>query len=86
MMRYAYREGWLLRDIFYNAKAIETSSERARRTTLSYLDEQRLLSCLEGQREIEYERKRKYNFIAEGETKRFASTERPTGRPKKAPH
>lgn len=58
MMRYAYREGWLLRDIFYNAKVIETSSEKARSVTLSYRDEQRLLSCLEGQREIEYERKR----------------------------
>lgn len=59
MMRYAYREGWLLRDIFYNAKVIETSSEKARNVTLSYLDEQRLLSCLEGEREIKYERKRK---------------------------
>lgn len=58
MMRYAYREGWLLRDVFYNAKVIETSSEKARSVTLSYLDEQRLLSCLEGEREIEYVRKR----------------------------
>lgn len=59
MMRYAYREGWLLRDVFYNARVIETSSEKARNVTLSYLDEQRLLSCLEGEREIEYERKKK---------------------------
>ncbi len=59
MMRYAYREGWLLRDIFYNANVIETSSERARSVTLSYLDEQRLLSCLEGEREIEYTRTRR---------------------------
>lgn len=59
MMRYAYREGWLLRDIFYNAKVIEASSERARNTTLSFADEQRLLSCLEGEREIDYERTRR---------------------------
>jgi integrase len=38
MMRYAYREGWVLRDIFYNAKVIETSSEKARNVTLSSAD------------------------------------------------
>ena len=46
MMRVAFGKGWILKDIFFNAKVIETSSEQERTRLLSQNEETRLLdSC-----------------------------------------
>jgi integrase len=59
MMRHAYGKGWILKDIFFNAKVIDTSAETERTRILTLAEEARLLSFCEGEREVEYERTRK---------------------------
>lgn len=56
MMRFAYSKGWILRDIFFNAKVIDTSSELERTRLLSKDEETRLLASCQGERQIDYKR------------------------------
>lgn len=57
MMRFAYGKGWILKDIFFNAKVIDTSNEIERHRLLTVSEEKRLLDACQGEREIEYTRK-----------------------------
>lgn len=57
MMRFAYGKGWILRDIFFNAKVIDTASEVERTRLLTKDEETRLLDSCQGERQIEYKRK-----------------------------
>lgn len=59
MMRYALGNGWVLRDIFFNAKVIESSAEIERNRLLTPEEEARLIAACVGEREVVYERKRK---------------------------
>lgn len=56
MMRFAYSKGWILRDIFFNAKVIDTSGELERTRLLSKDEETRLLASCQGERQIDYKR------------------------------
>lgn len=56
MMRFAYGKGWILKDIFFNAKVIEMSAEVERKRLLTPDEEIRLLDACQGEREIEYTR------------------------------
>ena len=56
MMRFAYGKGWILKDIFFNAKVIEMSAEIERTRLLSFDEEMRLLAACQGEREVEYTR------------------------------
>ena len=56
MMRFAYSKGWILKDIFFNAKVIDTSGELERTRLLSKDEETRLLASCQGEREVEYKR------------------------------
>lgn len=56
IMRYAFGKGWILRDIFFNAKVIETSNEIERKRLLSKAEEMRLLASCQGERQIDYKR------------------------------
>ncbi len=58
MMRFAYGKGWILKDIFFNAKVIEMSAEVERKRLLTPSEEIRLLDACQGEREIEYTRVR----------------------------
>ena len=57
MMRFAYGKGWILKDIFFNAKVIDVSAEIERKRLLSSDEEVRLLAACQGEREIIYKRK-----------------------------
>ncbi len=57
MMRFAYGKGWILKDIFFNAKVIDTSCELERSRLLTKDEETRLLASCQGERQIEYKRK-----------------------------
>lgn len=57
MMRFAYGKGWILRDIFFNAKVIDTASEVERTRLLTKDEETRLLASCQGERQIDYKRK-----------------------------
>jgi len=57
MMRFAFGKGWVLRDIFYNAKIIDTGGEVERKRLLTFAEEIRLLDSCQGEREITYTRK-----------------------------
>jgi len=59
MMRFAYGKGWILKDIFFNAKVIEMSAEIERTRLLTSDEETRLLAACQGEREIEYTRTRR---------------------------
>ena len=59
IMRFAYGKGWIMRDIFFNARVIDTSSELERHRLLSLDEEKRLLQNCFGEREITYDRKKK---------------------------
>ena len=59
IMRFAYGKGWIMRDIFFNARVIDTSSELERHRLLSLDEEKRLLQNCFGEREITYKRKKK---------------------------
>jgi integrase len=61
MMRFAYGNGWIVKDIFFNAKVIDTSSELERTRLLSKDEEIRLLENCFGEREITYKRKKRGN-------------------------
>lgn len=56
MLRHAMAQGWVLKDIFLDAKVIETSMETARSRLLSKEEEVRLLAACGGDRSITYER------------------------------
>lgn len=57
MMRFALGKGWILKDIFFNAKMIESSAEIERTRLLTTAEEERLLSACQGQRSVTYSRK-----------------------------
>lgn len=57
MMRFALGKGWILKDIFFNAKMIETSAEIERTRLLTTAEEERLLSACQGERSVTYSRK-----------------------------
>ncbi len=57
MMRYAFGKGWILKDIFYNAKVIDVSAELERTRLLTSDEEIRLLASCQGERQIDYKRK-----------------------------
>jgi integrase len=59
MMRFAFGKGWILKDIFFNAKVIETSNEVERTRLLSLDEEKRLLANCFGEREITYKRRKR---------------------------
>lgn len=59
MMRFAFSNGWILKDIFLNAKVIDMSSEIERHRLLTLDEELRLISSCQGMREIIYQRKGK---------------------------
>lgn len=59
MMRYAYGKGWILKDIFFNAKVIDMAGEIERTRLLTLDEERRLLEACQGEREITYKRKLK---------------------------
>jgi integrase len=56
MMRFAYGKGWILKDIFFNAKVIDTSNEIERHRLLTVDEEKRLLAACQGERTITYKR------------------------------
>ena len=58
MMRYAFAEGWVTKDIFFGAKIIDTGAETPRHQMLSVADEKRLLEACQGERETTYTRTR----------------------------
>ncbi len=57
MMRYAFGKGWILKDIFFNAKLIDVSAEIERTRLLTKDEENRLLNSCQGERQITYKRK-----------------------------
>ena len=59
MMRFAYGKGWILKDIFFNAKVIEMSAEMERSRLLTKGEEIRLLDACQGTRTITYKRKKR---------------------------
>lgn len=61
MMRFAYGKGWILKDIFFDAKVIDTSAEMERTRLLTFDEEIRLLAACQGERQINYERKKRNN-------------------------
>lgn len=61
MMRFAYGKGWILKDIFFNAKVIEMSAEMERTRLLTADEEIRLLSACQGTRPVTYTRKKRGN-------------------------
>jgi integrase len=56
VMRFAYGKGWILKDIFFNAKVIEMSAEIERTRLLTRGEELRLLAACQGERQITYKR------------------------------
>ena len=56
MMRFAFGKGWILKDIFFNARVIEISNEIERTRLLSKDEETRLLNSCQGEREVTYKR------------------------------
>lgn len=56
IMHFAYGKGWVLRDIFFNAKVIDTAGEVERHRLLHKDEEVRLLDSCQGEREISYTR------------------------------
>jgi integrase len=57
MMRFALGKGWILKDIFFNAKMIESSAEIERIRLLTTAEEERLLSACQGERTVRYSRR-----------------------------
>jgi len=58
MMRFAFGNGWILKDIFFNSKVIDASAEIERHRLLTFDEEKRLLDWCEGERETSYTRTR----------------------------
>lgn len=48
IMRYAFGKGWILKDIFFNAKVIDVSAEMERTRLLTKDEENRLLYSCQG--------------------------------------
>jgi len=61
MMRFAYGKGFVLKDIFFNAKVIDASAEIERTRLLTKDEETRLLENCCGERSITYKRKKRGN-------------------------
>ncbi len=61
MMRFAYSKGFVLKDIFFNAKVIDASAEIERTRLLTKDEETRLLENCCGERSITYKRKKRGN-------------------------
>ena len=61
MMRFACGKGFVLKDIFFNAKVIDTSAEMERTRLLTKDEETRLLENCWGERSITYKRKKRGN-------------------------
>ncbi len=59
MMRFAFSNGWIFKDIFLNAKVIDMSAEVERHRILTLNEEWRLLESCQGERQIAYKRKGK---------------------------
>lgn len=59
MMRYAFGKGWILKDIFFNAKVIEMSAEIERTRLLTYAEEVRLIASCQGERLVPYKRRKR---------------------------
>ncbi|MCA1622726.1 MAG: site-specific integrase [Acidobacteria bacterium] len=59
MMRFAFSNGWVLKDVFLNAKVIDMSNEIERHRLLTLDEEMRLLRSCQGERQIVYKRKGK---------------------------
>ncbi len=57
MIRFAFSSGWVLKDIFFNAKVIDTSAAIERHRLLTLAEEKRLLDSCQGMRTISYKRK-----------------------------
>jgi integrase len=57
MMRFAYGKGWILKDIFFNSRVIDASSEIERHRLLTHDEEERLLKACQGERLVTYKRK-----------------------------
>jgi integrase len=76
MMRYAYAEGWITRDIFFQAGVIDTSAEMERTRRLSETEETRLLAACQGERQTTYTRTRRVNARTRpGEQETITATE-----------
>jgi integrase len=58
MMRFAFGKGWILKDVFFNAKVIDASAEMERTRLLTFDEEKRLLEACEGERQVGYKRTR----------------------------
>ena len=58
MMRFAFANGWILKDIFFNQKVIDASAEMERHRLLTFEEEKRLLASCEGERAVDYTRTR----------------------------
>ena len=58
MMRFAFSNGWILKDIFFNSKVIDMSVEMERTRLLAADEEMRLIAACQGKREVEYTRMR----------------------------
>ena len=56
LVKFAYAEGWMSRDITVGSKAIDPDAETAKTRTLTDAEEIRLLSSCGGKRSIEYTR------------------------------
>lgn len=58
IMRFAYAQGWITKDIFFKAEVIDMSAEIERTRLLTEVEERRLFEACQGTREVIYERKR----------------------------
>lgn len=56
LMRYAFGKGWIQKDIFFNARVIDTSAEMERTRLLTADEENRLLDACQGERCVTYNR------------------------------
>lgn len=56
MMRFAFSKGWIVRDIFFGARAIVTSAESVRTRILTESEQERLIAACEGERAVTYTR------------------------------
>lgn len=56
MMRFAFSKGWIIRDIFFGARAIVTSAETVRTRILTESEQERLIAACEGERAVTYTR------------------------------
>lgn len=57
IMRFALSKGWITRDIFFNAKVIDTTADIERKRLLTRDEESRLLAACQGERQTTYTRR-----------------------------